>query len=80
MSTALRSVWLLDVLQSTPSEPSRRASGTHARLHRLATKPGEKRGLGPAEDASGQQTAIEAEPARTHEKGAMIRTFANNAG
>jgi hypothetical protein len=46
MSTALRSVGLLDVLSSTPAEPSGRAPCIHARLHRLATKPGEKSGLG----------------------------------
>jgi hypothetical protein len=45
MSTALRSVGLLDVLSSTPAEPSRRAPCSHARLRRLATKPGEKCGL-----------------------------------
>ena len=46
MSTALRSVGLLDVLSSTPAEPSGRAPWFHARLRRLATKPGEKCGLG----------------------------------
>ena len=46
MSTALRSVGLLDVLSSTPAEPSGRAPCIHARLRRLATKPGEKSGLG----------------------------------
>jgi hypothetical protein len=46
MSTALRSVGLLDVLSSTPAGPSRRAPCIHARLHRLATRPGEKSGLG----------------------------------
>jgi len=46
MSTALRSVGLLDVLSSTPAEPSGRAPCIHARLRRLATKPGEKNGLG----------------------------------
>ena len=45
MSTALRSVGLLDVLSSTPAEPSGRAPCFHARLRRLATKPGEKCGL-----------------------------------
>jgi len=45
MSTALRSVGLLDVLSSTPAETSRRAPCNHARLRRLATKPGEKCGL-----------------------------------
>ena len=45
MSTALRSVGLLDVLSSTPAETSRRAPCSHARLRRLATKPGEKCGL-----------------------------------
>ena len=45
MSTALRSVGLLDVLSSTPAESSRRAPWFHARLRRLATKPGEKCGL-----------------------------------
>ena len=49
MSTALRSVGLLDVLSSTPAEPSRRAPCIHARLRRLATKPVEK--CGPAIDA-----------------------------
>ena len=47
MSTALRSVGLLDVLSSTPAEPSGRAPCIHARLRRLATKPGEKSGLAP---------------------------------
>jgi len=37
MSAALRSVGFLDVLSSTPSESSRRAPCSHARLHRLAT-------------------------------------------
>ena len=46
MSTALRSVGLLDVLSSTPAEPSVARLGIHARLRRLATKPGEKCGLG----------------------------------
>ncbi len=45
MSTALRSVGLLDVLSSTPVEPSGRAPCIHARLRRLATKSGEKCGL-----------------------------------
>ncbi len=45
MSTALRSVGLLDVLPSTPASPSPRAPCIHARLRRLATKPGEKSGL-----------------------------------
>jgi len=45
MSAALRSVGLLDVLSSTPAGPLGRAPGTHARLRRLATKPGEKSGL-----------------------------------
>jgi hypothetical protein len=44
-STALRSVGLLDVLSSTPAEPSLRAPCSHDRLRRLATKPGEKCGL-----------------------------------
>jgi hypothetical protein len=47
MSTALRSVGLLDVLSSTSAGPLGRASCIHARLHRLATKPGEKCGLMP---------------------------------
>ena len=45
MSTALRAAGLLDVLSSTPAEPSGRAPCIHARLRRLATKPGEKCGL-----------------------------------
>ena len=45
MSTALRSVGLLDVLSSTPEAPSSRAPCIHARLRRLATKSGEKSGL-----------------------------------
>ena len=45
MSTALRSVGRLDVLSSTPAAPSGRAPCIHARLHRLATKSGEKSGL-----------------------------------
>jgi peroxiredoxin len=45
MSTALRSVGRLDVLSSTPAAPSGRAPCIHARLHRLATKAGEKSGL-----------------------------------
>jgi len=45
MSTALRLVGLLDVPSSTPAESSPRAPCSHARLHRLATKPGEKCGL-----------------------------------
>ena len=45
MSAALRSFGFLDVLDSTPAESSRRAPCTHARLHRLATKPREKSGL-----------------------------------
>ena len=45
MSTALRSVGLLDVLSSTPAELSGRAPCIHARLRRLATKPDEKCGL-----------------------------------
>ena len=45
MSTALRSVGHLDVLSSTPAAPSGRAPCIHARLHRLATKSGEKSGL-----------------------------------
>jgi hypothetical protein len=46
MSTALRSVGRLDVLSSTPAAPSGRAPCIHARLRRLATKSGEKSGLG----------------------------------
>jgi hypothetical protein len=46
ISTALRSVGFLDVLSSTPAESSRRTPCIHARLRRLATKPGEKCGLG----------------------------------
>jgi hypothetical protein len=50
MSIALRSVGLLDVLSSTPAEPSvaRRLAKRriHARLRRLATKSREKCGLG----------------------------------
>jgi hypothetical protein len=42
MSAALRLVGLVDVLSSTPAEPSRRAPCSHARLRRLATKPDEK--------------------------------------
>jgi hypothetical protein len=49
MSTALRFFGLLDVLLSTPAGPSvaRRVAKRriHARLRRLATKPGEKCGL-----------------------------------
>ena len=45
MSAALRLVGFLDVLSSTPAESSRRAPCIHARLRRLATKPGEKCGL-----------------------------------
>jgi hypothetical protein len=49
MSTALRSLGLLDVLSSTPAGPSvaRRLAKRriHARLRRLATKPCEKCGL-----------------------------------
>jgi hypothetical protein len=45
MSTALRSVGLLDVLSSTLAETSRRAPCSHARLRRPATKPGEKCGF-----------------------------------
>jgi len=45
MATTLRSVGFLDVLSSTPAESSRRAPCSHARLRRLATKPGEKSGL-----------------------------------
>ncbi len=50
VSTALRSLGLLDVLSSTPAGPSgaaapRCAPCIHARLRRLATKPGEKSGL-----------------------------------
>ena len=37
MSTALRSLGLLDVLSSTPVESSRRAPCIRARLRRLAT-------------------------------------------
>jgi len=47
MSTALRSVGRLDVLSSTPAAPSGRAPCIHARLHRLATKSGEKSELAP---------------------------------
>ena len=45
MSTALRSVGLLDVVSTTPPGPSGRAPCIHARLHRLATNLGEKCGL-----------------------------------
>ena len=45
MSTTLRSVGFLDVLSSTPAESSLRAPCIHARLRRLAAKPGEKCGL-----------------------------------
>ncbi len=45
MSTALRSLGLLDVLLSTPAGPLGRAPCIHARLRRLATRPGEKSGL-----------------------------------
>jgi hypothetical protein len=53
MPTALRSVGLLDILSSMPAGPSVALAGIlpdapciHARLRRLATKPGEKCGLG----------------------------------
>src|SRR3972149_3276540 len=46
MSTALRSVGLLSVVSTTPPGPSRRAPCIHARLHPLATNPGEICGLG----------------------------------
>jgi len=46
MSTALRSVGLLSVVSTTPPGPSRRAPCIHARLHPLATNPGEKCELG----------------------------------
>ena len=42
MSDQLRLVGFLDVLSSTPAESSRRAPCFHARLRRLAPKPGEK--------------------------------------
>jgi septal ring factor EnvC (AmiA/AmiB activator) len=45
MSTAFRSVGLLDVVSTTPPGPSGRAPCIHARLHPLATNPGEKCGL-----------------------------------
>jgi len=53
MSTALRSVGLLDILSSMHPGPSIALAGKlpdapciHARLRHLATKPGEKSGLG----------------------------------
>jgi prepilin-type N-terminal cleavage/methylation domain-containing protein len=46
MSTAFRSVGLLSVVSTTPPGPSRRAPCIHARLHPLATNPGEKCELG----------------------------------
>jgi len=45
MSTALRSVGLLDILSSMPPGALSRAPCIPARLRRLATKPGEKCGL-----------------------------------
>ena len=45
MSTALRSVGLLDALSSAPPGPSVATPCSHARLHRLATDAGEKCGL-----------------------------------
>ncbi len=45
MSTALRSVGLLDLQSSTPAESSRRAPCGHTHLRRLATKSREKCGL-----------------------------------
>jgi septal ring factor EnvC (AmiA/AmiB activator) len=45
MSTAFRSVGLLDVVSTTSPGPSGRAPCIHARLHPLATNPGEKCGL-----------------------------------
>ena len=52
MSTSLRSVGLLDILSSMPAGPCVALAGKlpdapciHARLRRLATKPGEKCGL-----------------------------------
>ncbi len=45
MSTAFRSIGLLDVVSTTPASPSGRAPCIHARLRRLATKRGEKCGL-----------------------------------
>jgi hypothetical protein len=52
MSTALRSVGLLDILLSMPAGPQKltylhlaRSAKHHARLRRLATKSGEKCGL-----------------------------------
>ena len=52
MSTALRSVGLLDILSSMPAGPCVALAGKlpdapciHARLRRLAAKPGEKCGL-----------------------------------
>ena len=45
MSTALRSVGFLDVLSRMPADSFHGAPCSHARLRRLATKPGEKCGL-----------------------------------
>ena len=45
VSTALRSVTVLDVLSSTPARANRRAPCIHSLLPRLATTPGEKCGL-----------------------------------
>jgi len=53
MSTALRSVGLLDVLSSTLAETSRRAPRSHVRLRRPATKPGEKCGFSHSTTLSG---------------------------
>jgi hypothetical protein len=47
MPAAFRSIRLLDVVQTTPASPSRRAPCIHARLHRLATQRGGKCGLAP---------------------------------
>ena len=55
MSTALRSVGLLDVLSKYACGALGRAPCIHARLRRLATKSGEKCGL---EVGAGCQTAL----------------------
>ncbi len=81
-STALRSARALNVLPSTPARPACRAPCIHAHLERLATKPGEKCGLGSEDIELGNVTPAK-RPQRlptVFDRGEVARLFSHIEG
>jgi outer membrane lipoprotein-sorting protein len=74
----LRSVGLLDVVNTTPAAPSVATPCIHTRLHRLATNHGEKCGLGIQPLASQEKPAAPAEkPIDGGERAELFERFRN---